>query len=157
MKFAGRFATLALSLCMFATAAYAAHSHVPTPSTWTLNVAESNFDGGPAMKSDVYVMLIDTEKMMKFTEVQVDAAGNKTEFSWGGVPDGKMHPYVGMSGATGSYMAASDSGHMEMADGTVVDEVITYSADKKKATMMVLLKDKTGHAYQQTWVYDRTK
>ena len=36
---------------------YLAHTHLPTPSTWTLNLAESDFGGGVSMKSDTFVLI----------------------------------------------------------------------------------------------------
>jgi len=55
--------------------ALAAHTHAPTPSTWELNVAASDFGGGPSMKSDTMTILTDTEKWLKWTDVAVDGDG----------------------------------------------------------------------------------
>jgi hypothetical protein len=58
--------TLCVSAVLLASTltpfAFAAHTHMSTPSTWTLNLAESDFGGGPSMKSDVFVITMDTEK-----------------------------------------------------------------------------------------------
>ena len=45
-------------------AAIAGHTHAPTPSTWTLNVQESDFGGGPVMKADEMHLLTDTDKWL---------------------------------------------------------------------------------------------
>ncbi len=72
--------------------AFAAHTHLPTPSTWTLNLGESDFGGGPSMKSDVFVITMDTEKWGKWSDNMVDADGKAWKFSWSGPADGTPSP-----------------------------------------------------------------
>ena len=55
--------------------AFAAHTHLPTTSIWTLNLAESDFGGGPSMRSDTFVMVTDTEKRGRFLDHMVDSDG----------------------------------------------------------------------------------
>jgi hypothetical protein len=68
-----------------------------------------------------------------------------------------MRPVVGMPGAKAGYKTEDDSSQFVMADGTEFDTVMTMSDDKKKVTEKVTVKDKAGHEFHQTLVYDRTK
>jgi len=61
--------------------AFAAHTHLPTPSTWTLNLGESDFGGGVSMKSDTFVITKDTEKWGTWTDTMVTGDGRNYKFS----------------------------------------------------------------------------
>ena len=151
----------ALAVAMMATAVpavlAAGHTHAPPNSTWTLNLKESDFGGGPAYKSDVMTVVTDTEKWLKWTDVAVDGDGKTWKTSWSGPQDGTEKPITGMPGAKASFKTADDSGHMVMPDGTVSDSVFTMSDDQKKVTMKITGKMKDGKGFNQTLVYDRTK
>jgi hypothetical protein len=156
MKAALRLLCIAGLAFLFVPAALAG-THVSTPSTWTLNVAASDFGGGPAMKSDVYVVLTDTEKWLKWTDTTVDDKGKTIKSSWTGPADGTMKPIVGMPGAMAGNKSADDSGHTVLADGTVIDSIFTLSADKKQSIFTQTVKTKDGKVFHQKLVYDRTK
>lgn len=141
----------------FALPALAAHTHAPTPSTWELNVAASDFGGGPAMKSDKMIILTDNDKWLKWTDVTVDSDGKTWNTSWSGPQDGTMKPVEGMAGSKASFKTADDSSHWEMADGTVSDSTLVMSPDKKKVTITMTIKTKDGKTFNQTLVYDRVK
>ena len=141
----------------FTLSALAAHTHAPTPSTWELNVAASDFGGGPTMKSDQMVVLTDTEKWLKWTDVTVGDDGKTYKTSWSGPQDGTMKPVEGMAGAKASFKTANDSSHFEMADGSSSDSTLVMSPDKKKVTITAVVKTKDGKKYHQTLVYDRVK
>ena len=68
-----------------------------------------------------------------------------------------MHPVKGMPGSTSGWNAANDTGKTIMPDGTVLDSAFLPSPDKKTISFKVDDKDKTGHDFHQTQVYDRTK
>jgi hypothetical protein len=68
--------------------AFATHTHLPTPSTWTLNLAESDFGGGISMKSDTFVITTDTDKWGKWTDTMVGSDGKTVRSSWSGAEDG---------------------------------------------------------------------
>jgi hypothetical protein len=136
--------------------AFAAHTHLPVPSTWTLNVAESNFGGGPSMKSDVFVMVTDTDKAAKWTDTTMDEAGKTWKSTWSGPADGTAHPFTGMPGSY-STNAATDVSVMTAPDGSVATCSFSLSADKKKFTNKCVTKAKDGKQSNQTIVYDRTK
>ena len=147
----------ALLMGSFTLSALASHTHAPTPSTWELNVAASDFGGGPTMKSDRMVVLTDTDKWLRWTDVTVDSDGKTWKSSWSGPQDGTMKPIVGMTGAKAGFKTADDSSHFEMSDGSTSDSTIIMSPDKKKVTITAVLKTKDGKEYHQTLVYDRVK
>ena len=136
--------------------AFAAHTHVSTPSTWTLNLAESDFGGGPSMKSDVFVITMDTEKWAKWSDNMVDGDGKNWKFSWSGPADGTPKPFTGMNG-TYSSNAATDVAVETNPDGSVVTCTFSLSADKKKYINKCVAKMKDGKQFNQTTVYDRTR
>lgn len=68
MLLSHRLASAVLLPSLLTSFAVAANTHVPTPSTWTLNVGESNFGSGPSMKSDVVIVTVDTDNMEKSTD-----------------------------------------------------------------------------------------
>jgi hypothetical protein len=140
-----------------ALSAAGAHTHLPTPSKWVLNTSETDFGGGPGMKSDEMNILTDTEKWMKWTDVTVDDQGRTMKTSWSGPQDGTLKPIQGMEGAQASFKTADDSSHWVMPDGSTSDSVLTLSPDKKKATIMVTMKTKDGKEYKQKLVYDRVQ
>lgn len=137
--------------------AFASQTHVTTPSTWVLNLKESDFGGGPRMKSDVVTILTDTAKWLKYTDVTVDGDGKTWKTSWSGAADGKALPVKGMSGASYSEDAASDTQVMNLPDGTAISCGYSLSADKKKLTDKCVAKAKDGKTFNQTLIYDRTK
>lgn len=136
--------------------AFAAHTHVATPSTWTLNVGESNLGTGPAMKSDTFVVLTDTDKWAKWTDTMVDGDGKTWKSSWNGPADGTLHPITGYPGKWGTN-PATDVSTMTFPDGTVQTCHFSVSADKKKFNEKCVAKSADGKEANQTLVYDRTK
>ncbi len=152
-----RLASAILLPSLLTSSVLAAHTHVPTPSTWTLNLAESDFASGPSMKSDVFVMLTDTEKLAKYTDSMVDGDGKTWNSSWSGPADGTAHPVTGMAGATFSTDAATDRSVMTLPDGTAIACDFSLSPDKKKFINKCVAKTKDGKQANQTMVYDRTK
>ena len=136
--------------------AFAAHTHLATPSTWTLNLAESDFGGGPSMKSDVFVITMDTEKWAKWSDNMVDGDGKNWKFSWSGPADGTPKPFTGMNG-TYSSNAATDVSVETTPDGSTFTCTFSISPDKKKFTNKCVTKTKDGKQFNQTTVYDRTK
>ena len=155
MKFIGRASVVVLAFSL-ALLAFAAHTHLPTPSTWTLNLGESDFGGGVSMKSDVFVMTEDTEKWAKWTDTMVTSDGKTVKSSWSGAADGKPHPFVGW-GATYSSDPATDVSVEKMPDGTVQTCTFFLNAAKNKFTNKCVAKSPDGKESHQTIVYDRTK
>jgi hypothetical protein len=136
--------------------AFAAHTHLPAHSTWTLNVGGSDFGGGFSMKSDTFVILTDNEKRGKWTDNMVDASGKTWKSSWSGAEDGQPHPFTGMAG-TFSSDPATDVSVETFPDGTVQTCNFSLSSDSKKYTSKCVAKSPDGKEAHQTIVYDRTK
>lgn len=147
----------ALVMAVAVPCALAAHTHAPTPSTWELNVGESDFGGGPTMKSDRMIVLTDTDKWLKWTDVTVGGDGKTVKSSWSGPQDGTVKPVVGMPGTKASFNTADDSSHWVMPDGSTAESTISMSSDKKKVTFTQVFKTKDGKEFHQTLVYDRVK
>jgi len=147
----------AVFAAILAPFALASQTHVVTPSTWTLNLQQSDFGGGPAMKSDVITVQTDTDKWLKFTDVTVDGDGKTWNTAWSGPADGTSHPLKGMPGATFSQNAATDVDVMTLPDGTEITCSYSLSPDKKKMTNKCAAKSKDGKVVNQTTVYERTK
>lgn len=146
-------ALLAFTVAPFA---FAAHTHLPAHSAWTLNVGESDFGGGFSMKSDTFVIVSDNDKWGKFTDNMVDADGKTWKSSWSGPEDGKPHPFTGMN-ATYSTDPATDVSVEKFADGTVQTCDFALSSDKHKFTEKCVAKSPDGKEAHQTIVYDRSK
>jgi hypothetical protein len=146
-----------LLIGVLAQSALAAHTHVPTPSTWDLNVSASDFGGGPALKSDRMIITTDTDKWLKWTDVTVGADGKSLKTSWSGPQDGTMKSIIGMPGSKAGFNTADDSSHWVMADGSTSDSILVASPDKKQVTITMTIKAKDGKEFNQKLVYDRVK
>lgn len=147
----------ALAMAAIAPCALAAHTHVPTPSTWELNMSATDLGSGPTMKSDRMTILTDNDKWLKWTDVTVDGDGKTLTTSWSGPQDGTMKPIVGIAGAKAGFKTADDSSHWEMPDGSSSDSTMEISPDKKQVTINITMKMKDGKQLTQKLVYDRVK
>ncbi|HTV08142.1 MAG TPA: hypothetical protein VMD97_03755 [Candidatus Aquilonibacter sp.] len=136
--------------------AFAAHTHMPANSTWTLNVGESNFGGGFSMKSDTFVITTDTDKWAKWSDNMVDGDGKNWKSSWSGPEDGHAHPFTGMSGNF-STNPATDVSAMTFPDGTVQTCHFWLNSAKNKYSEKCVAKSPDGKEVNQTLVYDRVK
>jgi hypothetical protein len=152
-----RFASAAVLASVLTLCAFAAQTHLPTPSTWALNLADSNFGGGPAMKSDVFVMVTDTAKWAKYTDATDFGDGKIVKTSWSGPADGSPRPIVGMPGATYADTATTDTSVETLPDGTAITCNFSLTPNGKKFINKCLAKLKNGKQVNQTIVYDRTR
>ncbi len=142
---------------MFARGASAAHTHVPSPSTWVLNLHETQFGGGPSFKADTDVVLVDNEQRLHWKDVTTLNDGSVGKTSWDGPEDGTLHPIQGYPGAQASWNAADDSEVIVNPDGSEVHAIMTLSADGKKMILTQTYAFKNGKVFHQKLVYDRTK
>ncbi|MGA3372739.1 MAG: hypothetical protein ABSC48_13365 [Terracidiphilus sp.] len=145
-----------LLTCVAVFPALAANTHTPAHSSWKLNLKESDFGGGPVLKSEVETYSVDTDKWLTWSDVTVDDKGQRIKSSWSGPADGTMHPVKGIPGAMAGWNSATDTDHAVMPDGTVFDETMTMP-DPNKIVFKVTVTDKAGNTVHQTLVYDRTK
>ncbi|MES2393953.1 MAG: hypothetical protein V4555_20120 [Acidobacteriota bacterium] len=143
---------LASSLNLFAQ-----HTHLATPSTWTLNTTESKFGGGPATKSEHFVMFVDTDKWAKYTDVMVDSDGKTWKSSWSAPADNKPHPITGMPGSTFQTDPATDVSIYKMPGEVTLTCHFSLSPDKKKFLQKCVAETAKGQKWDQYLVYDRTK
>ena len=147
---------LAVLPVVLVPAALAAHTHVPTPSTWTLNLAKSDFGGGPGMKSEVETITVDTDKWLSYRDVTIEDNGKKTTSIWRGPADGTLHPIKGMPEARGSWDSATDRSVVVMPDGSEMHGTLSMPTPKQ-IVFQIDVKDTAGHTYHQTLLYDRTR
>lgn len=156
LKFISRASVVVLAFTV-APFAFAAHTHLPAHSTWTLNLGESDFGGGVSMKSDTFVLITDTDKWGKWTDTMVGADGKTVKSVWSGAEDGQPHPFTGWAGATYSTDPASDVSVEKFPDGTVQTCHFSLTPDSRKFTNKCVAKSPDGKEAHQTIVYDRTK
>lgn len=130
--------------------------HLPNNSTWKLNSAETDFGGGPALKSDVFTVYKDSDSLVKFRETTVYPTGKVYRISYSAIEDGKMHPVTGAAGEQQSFTPDGKL-HIAFPDGSTQDLQESLSADGKKATYEGTLKTKDGKTFNQKLVYDRIK
>jgi hypothetical protein len=130
--------------------------HLPSNSTWKLNVSETDFGGAPALKSDEFTNITDTKAKVKFTETTVGADGKTMKYSFSAAEDGKMHPVTGINGQT---MAFSPDGQLRVAfpDGSTQELKESMTPDGRKVMYDGTMKTKDGTVFKQHWVYDRVK
>lgn len=143
--------------CLPVLAAVAAQTHVPAGSVWKLNLAQTDFGGGPSMKSDEFVLLVDTATRVKWTDTMVDDEGKTWKTAFDGPVDGTMHPISGQPGAMFSVKAADDTNFETTPDGTTTACTFSASADQKKYFEKCIVSMKSGKKFKQTMVYDRVK
>ncbi len=84
-------------------AALAAHTHVPAPSTWTLDLQQTNFGGGPSFKGDIDQILADNEKELHWVDVVTNDDGSTFKSSWDGPENGTFKPIIGNPGSKASW------------------------------------------------------
>jgi hypothetical protein len=80
------------AILLLATAAYAADNYL---GTWTLNVAKSKYDPGPAPKSQTTKLEAVTDGGVKEIGDRVNADGSRTQWEWIARFDGKDYPVKG--------------------------------------------------------------
>ena len=152
-----RLSAAALLAAVSAPLALAAHTHVTTPSTWAINLKESNFGTGPSSKSDTFTVTTDTDKWLEYSEVAVDSDGNTLKTSWSGPQDGSLRPIVGLSGGQASFDTAADTTVQMFPDGSKMSCGYSLPADKKKYIEKCVITFQDGKTTKQTLVYDRIK
>ena len=87
--------TLSLVLCaivLVATAAQAADNFL---GTWTLNIAKSKYDPGPAPKSQTTVLERTADGQARERGDRVNADGSRTQWEWTAKFDGKDYAVKG--------------------------------------------------------------
>ena len=127
----------------------------PAPSHWKLNMAASDFGGGPQPTSVTVTIPVNTESSFRWTRTVVSSKGTRTE-SWRGAYDGKLRP---TTGAMHDKFSIQRDGtfHVDTGDGETVDGTIITADDLKTMTETGTVKTKDGHEYHEKLVYERVR
>lgn len=116
--------------CLPVLAAVAGQTHVPAGRVRKLNLAQSNFGGGPSMKSDGFVILVATPTRVKWTDTMVDEKGKMWKTGVDGPFDATMHPISGQPGVMFSVKDVDDTNLETMPDGTTTACTFSATADQ---------------------------
>ena len=146
---------VALATSVLSLAALAQHPLAPAPSHWKLNVAASDFGGGPQLTSATTTLTADTETNLRWRHSDTDSHGTTTG-SWSGAYDGKLRPVIGIKGESFS-IKRDGTFHVDEPDGSIVDGTIITADDLKSYTETATVKSKDGKEYHVKLVYDRAK
>jgi hypothetical protein len=86
---------LSLALCAILLLAAVVHAAENFLGTWTLNVAKSKYDPGPAPKSQTTILEAVADGATKERGDRVNADGSRTQWEWTAKFDGKDYPVKG--------------------------------------------------------------
>ncbi|HEY4009580.1 MAG TPA: hypothetical protein VGM11_05475 [Acidobacteriaceae bacterium] len=144
-----------LALSALSLPALAEHPLSPAPSTWKLNIAASDFGGGPKPASVTTTLFANTDNNLRWRHSETNSQGTTTG-SWTGARDGKLRPVSGIKGEKFS-MQHDGTFHIDEADGTTVDGTIIGADDGKTYTETATIKTKDGQEHHEKLVFDRVK
>jgi hypothetical protein len=145
---------LALCLCLFATAVFAANLHM---GTWKLNEAKSKMAAG-ATKNTMVVYAAEGDQI-KVTVDGIDGEGNPSHNEWTGKFDGKEYAVTGdPTSDTRSYKVVNS--HTMILTGKKAGKVtvsgrIVVSANGKMRTVTTTGTDAKGKRFKNVAVYDK--
>ena len=86
---------LSLALCGILFVAVAAHAADSFHGNWTLNLAKSKYDPGPAPKSQTTILDPVANGATRERGDRVNADGSRTQWEWTAQLDGKDYPVKG--------------------------------------------------------------
>src|SRR5499425_913945 len=86
---------LSLALCSILLLAVAVHATDNFLGTWTLNVAKSKYDPGPAPKGQTTILETVADGATKERGDRVNADGSRTQWEWTAKFDGKDYAVKG--------------------------------------------------------------
>ncbi len=147
-------AVLVSALSLGAFAQDTKGTDIPSPSTWKLNAAASDFGGGPAVKSATLTVYSNTDTSLRWKEVLTDDTGTHSS-SFRGAPDGKSRPMTGSKPAQTISFDPDGSFHVDQAGARVMDGRTVPSADKKSLTQTATFKTPDRHEYHRKLIFDR--
>jgi hypothetical protein len=138
--------------------AFAADSHEAVVGTWTLNVAKSTYDPGPAPKALTRIYK-ETPDGMMVTLVGTGADGSPVKQESTFKYDGKDYPYKGGPNFDSLSLERTDASTVtstQKRGGKVVGTTIrTISPDGKTLTLTSTGTTPKGVAFKEVAVYDR--
>jgi len=101
--------------------------------TWTLNVAKSKFDPGPAPKSQTHKIEAWDDDGVKFTSDGVDAEGKPVHWELQAKYDGKFYEFKGNANA--------DMAAYKRIDANTVHMTTRFGGKQNTSSMIVVSKD----------------
>ena len=125
--------------------------------SWKLNVAKSDFGGGPKMMGMVVKVTSDTPQLIEFEVNATAENGFAYGYSYKGAPDGKEYPIVG-SASVYSYTEEAGVVHetQKDSDGTITKGDFTVSANGKVGTWLYTITNPDGTTVKQKLLFDHT-
>jgi hypothetical protein len=124
---------------------------------WKLNVAKSNFGGGPKLLAMAVKVASDTPELIQFAVDQTTESGFAVSYSFKGAADGKDCPITGSSSVY-SYTEEPGVVHetQKDADGTVTKGDFTVSANGKVGTWIYSVTNPDGTVIHSKLIFDHT-
>jgi len=124
---------------------------------WKMNVAKSNFGGGPKLMAMTVKVTSDTPELIQFSVDQTTESGFAVSYGFKGAADGKEYPLTGSSSVY-SYTEEPGVVHetQKDADGTITKGDFTVSANGKVGTWIYTVTNPDGTVVKQKLVFDHT-
>ncbi len=122
---------------------------------WKLNVAKSNFGGGPKLMAMTVKVASDTPELIEFSVDQTTENGFAVSYNFKGAADGKDYP---ISGSSSLYSYVEEPGVVHEtqrdADGTLTKGDFTVSANGKVGTWLYTVTNPDGSVVHSKLVFD---
>lgn len=150
--------TLIVALAVVIAAPMLAAQADPFAGTWTLNVAKSKYDPGPAPKSGT-VTFTSTGKTVKGVIDGVAGTGEKMHWEYSAALDGKDHPMTGSPDGDTISLKALGANSIEttykLKGKVTVVNVRTVSADGKTLTVTTKGTNAQGQKVNNLQVFEK--
>jgi len=150
---------LSLALCEILLVTAAAQAADNFLGTWTLNVAKSKYDPGPAPKSQTTILETIADGSTKERGDRVNADGSRTQWEWTAKFDGKDYPVKGDPSRDSGSIRKIDDYTVEITNkkaGKVMNVAhITIARDGKSRDSNVTGMDGQGRPVHNTLLWER--
>jgi hypothetical protein len=150
--------TLVLALAVVVGAPTVTAQADPFAGTWTLNVAKSKYDPGPAPKSGT-ANFTTTGKSVKTVVDVVSATGNQVHWEYAAAADGKDHPMTGTADGDTVALRQLSPNSIEttykLKGKVTIVNVRTVSADGKTMTVTTKGTNAQGQKVNNLQVYEK--
>jgi hypothetical protein len=150
---------LSLALCAILLLTAAVHGADNFLGTWTLNVAKSKYDPGPAPKSQTTILETVADGATKERGDRVNADGSRTQWEWTAKFDGKDYPVKGDPDRDTVSLKKIDDNTIEVMnkkDGKVTNSMkIVVAKDGKSRTNEASFKNAKGVKVHNIMFFDR--
>jgi len=150
---------LSLVLCAILLLTAAVHGADNFLGTWTLNVAKSKYDPGPAPRSQTTILEAVAGGTTKERGDRVNADGSKTQWEWTAKFDGKDYPVKGDPDRDTVSLKKIDDNSIEVTnkkDGKVTNTMkIVVAKDGKSRTNEASFTNAKGVKVHNIIFFDR--